>query len=314
MQVMQYEGYGDPEKIKPAQRPVPRPGTAQLLVRVAASSVNPVDWKLHDGRYRYLTPIRFPSVPGFDIAGEVVEAGKGVTRFAAGDRVYAMLDKRPGGASAEYALVGEAATARAPANLSTREAAAIPLAGLTALQCLRDLGHVTRGQRVLIVGAAGGVGHFAVQIAKACGATVTAVCSGPHVSFVQSLGADETIDYTEQAGLGDGPYDVVLDLVVRAPLRDFLRRLTRDGVYVASLPSLSRLTAALLLPLVSRRRVRIAGVRARGNDLDALRILCETNKLRPAIDRAFPLSELPAAHAYSRRGHAAGKIVLTIAE
>ncbi len=314
MQVMQYEGYGSPTKIKPTQRPRPCPGATQLLVRVAASSVNPVDWKLHDGGYRYLTPIRFPSVPGFDVAGEVVEVGERVTRFAAGDRVYAMLDTRPGGASAEYALVGEAAAARAPATLSMREAAAIPLAGLTALQCLRDLGHIAHGHHVLIIGAAGGVGHFAVQIAKAYGATVTAVCSSRHVKLVQSIGADEVIDYTRQAGVGVGPYDVVLDLIVRAPLRDFLRRLTPDGVYVASLPSPTRLAANLLLPLFSRRRVRIARVQPRGSDLDALRVLCEGNKLRPAIDRVFSLQELPAAHAYSQQGHTAGKIVVMIGD
>lgn len=182
------------------------------------------------------------------------------------------------------------------------------------MQCLRDLGHIAAGHHVLIVGAAGGVGHFAVQIAKAYGARVTAVCSSRHVELVQRLGADEVIDYTKRADVGAGPYDVMLDLIVRAPLRGFLRRLTRDGVYIASLPSVSRLTAAFLLPLFSRRRVRIARVRARGGDLDALRELCEATKLRPAIDRVFPLNELPAAHAYGQQGHAAEKIVVTVAD
>ncbi len=189
MKAMQYEGYGGPERIRPAEVPVPRPSESQVLVRVEASSVNPVDWKLHSGAYRWIMPVRFPSIPGFDIAGEVTEVGDRVTRFKPGDRVFAMLDTRPGGASAEYAVVGESAAAPAPQGLSALEAAAIPLAGLTALQALRDLGPVGAGMRVLIVGAAGGVGHFATQIAVANGAHVTAVCGTRHTEMMRALGA-----------------------------------------------------------------------------------------------------------------------------
>jgi 2-desacetyl-2-hydroxyethyl bacteriochlorophyllide A dehydrogenase len=314
MMAMQYQGYGSPDLLKPAEVPVPSPASSQLLVRVAASSVNPVDWKLHNGQYRWLMPVKFPSTPGFDLAGEIVEVGTQVTHFKPGDRIFAMLDRRPGGASAEYVLVGESAAARLPANVPAQEAAAIPLAGLTALQSLRDLGHLAAGKQVLIVGASGGVGHFAVQIAKSQGAVVTAVCRGQHADLMRQLGADHVIDYTKQSGYrGSQDYDIVLDLVVQAPLRAFFSVMAKDGVYVASLPSLSRMAAALLLPFVSKRRVRIAAVKLRGEDLDVLRAFCEARMLRPVVDRVFRLEELAAAHAYSQKGRAAGKIVVAVA-
>ncbi len=315
MLAMQYQGYGGPDLLKPAELPVPSPAASQLLVRVAASSVNPIDWKLHNGQYRWIMPVKFPSTPGFDFAGEVVEVGTRVTQFKPGDRIFAMLDRRPGGASAEYVLVGEAAVARLPANLTPQEAAAIPLAGLTALQTLRDLGHLAAGKQVLIIGASGGVGHFAVQIAKSQGAFVTAVCRGQNADLLRQLGADHVIDYTKQSDYrGSRDFDIVLDLIVQAPLRAFFSVMAKDGVYVATLPSFGRLAAALLLPFVSKRRVRIAAVKPRGADLDVLRAFCEARKLRPVVDRAFRLEELAAAHAYSQKGRVVGKIVIAVAD
>jgi 2-desacetyl-2-hydroxyethyl bacteriochlorophyllide A dehydrogenase len=313
MRTMQYRNAGGPDQIVAAEAPTPRPAATQLLVKVAASSVNPVDWKLRHRQSLFYRPVFFPSVPGADMAGEVVEVGERVTGFKPGDRIFAMAKVGSGATSAEYAVVEEQAVARAPGNLPLTEAAAIPLAGLTALQSLRDLGGVAAGQRVLIVGAAGGVGHFAVQIAKSYGTHVTAVCSGQHADMVRGLGADAVIDHTLRRGFsGERPYDLVFDLVVRAPLRDFFAVLTPAGVYVSTLPSFSRVGAAFLLPLVSRRRVRITMVKARGTDLEQLRVLCEAGKLRPVIDKTFPLSELAAAHAYSQQGRAGGKILITI--
>lgn len=315
MKAMQYRDYGPPDRLQIAEVSMPEPGPTQLLVRVLATSVNPVDWKLHTGQYRRIMPVRFPSIPGFDLAGEVTAVGAQVTRFKPGDRVYAMLDRRPGGTSAEYVAVGEAAAARMPVNLAPEEAAAIPLAGLTALQCLRDLGRIAAGRRVLIVGASGGVGHFAVQIAKSVGAHVTAVCSARNADLMRRLGADRVIDYTQTADLlGPQPYDLVLDLIVQAPLRRLLHLLANDGIYVCSLPSASRIAAAVLLPLVSRRRVRIAGVKPRSADLDELSRLAEAGKLRPVIDRRFDLVELAAAHTASQRGRTVGKIVVKVAD
>lgn len=314
MKAMQYRDYGTPDQLQPADVPMPRPGPTQLLVRVQATSVNPIDWKLHNGQYRRIMPVRFPSIPGFDLAGEVTQVGAHVTRFKPGDRIFAMLDRRPGGTSAEYVVVGESAAARSPTNLKPEEAAAIPLAGLTALQCLRDLGRIASGKRVLIIGAAGGVGHLAVQIARSYGANVTAVCSGRNAELVRRLGADRIIDYTQTPDLrGPQPYDLVLDLVARLPLRQLLALLAADGIYVTSMPSASRIAAAILLPFVSRRRVRIAGVKPRGVDLEALSRLCESGMLRPVIDRTFKLDELAAAHAYSQQGRTVGKTVILVA-
>jgi NADPH:quinone reductase-like Zn-dependent oxidoreductase len=313
MRAMQYRNVGGPDQIVAVEVPTPRPAATQLLVKLAASSVNPVDWKLRNTQSLFYRPVSFPSIPGADLAGEVVEVGARVTGFKPGDRIFAMSKVSTGATSAEYAVVDEQAAARVPANLPLAETAVIPLAGLTALQSLRDLGGIAAGQRVLIVGAAGGVGHFAVQIAKSYGAYVTAVCSGRHADLVRALGADTVIDHTQRRGFsGEQPYDLVFDLIVRAPLRDFFAVMAPAGVYVSTLPSFSRISAALLLPLVSRRRVRITMVKARGTDLDQLRALCEAGKLRPVIDKAFPLSKLAAAHDYSQHGHAGGKILINI--
>ena len=314
MKAMQYRDYGTPDQLQLVDVPMPRPEPTQLLVRVLATSVNPIDWKLHNGQYRHIMPVRFPSIPGFDLAGEVTEVGAQVTRFKPGDRVFAMLDRRPGGTSAEYVVVGELAAARSPTNLKPEEAAAIPLAGLTALQCLRDLGRIASGKRVLIIGATGGVGHFAVQIARSYGANVTAVCSGRNTELMRRLGADRIIDYTQTPDLrGPQPYDLVLDFIAHSPLRQLLALLAANGIYVSSLPSASRIAAAFLLPLVSRRRVRIAGVKPRGVDLDELSRLCEAGTLRPVIDRTFNFEELAAAHAYSQQGRTVGKVVIQVA-
>lgn len=310
---MRYRGYGGPEQIEAAEVPVPRPGPAQVLVRVAASSVNPVDWKLHDGRYRWIMPVRFPSIPGFDIAGEVIEAGVQVARFKPGDRIFAMADSRPGGASAEYAVVGERAAAFMPAKLSAREAAVVPLAGLTALQALRDLGRVAAGMHVLIIGAAGGVGHLALQIARHYGADVAAVCSGRNADMVSGLSASRVFDYAKESDFrGSQPYDIVLDLAVRTPVRALLPLLAKDGVCVSMLPSPGRVAASILLPIGSKRRVRNVSVKPGGEDLEELRALCDAGKLRPVIGRVFKLEELAAAHASSRQGAVAGKIAIEI--
>lgn len=313
MRAMQYRNVGGPDQIVAAEVPMPRPAATQLLVKLAASSVNPVDWKLRQSQSLFYRPVSFPSIPGADLAGEVVEIGSRVTAFKPGDRVFAMAKVGTGATSAEYAVVDEQAAARAPANLPLAEAATIPLAGLTALQSLRDLGSIAAGQHVLIVGAAGGVGHFAVQVAKSYGAHVTAVCSGRHADLVRGLGADAVIDYTQRRDFaGERPYNLVFDMIARAPLRDFFAVMAPAGVYVSTLPGFSRVSAAFLLPLVSRRRVRITMVKARGADLDQLRALCEAGKLRPVIDKAYPLSALAAAHAYSRQGGAGGKILVNI--
>ena len=313
MRAMQYQGYGDPSRLKLFEIPPPTWGPSQLLVQVFASSVNPVDWKMHNGGMRFVVPLRFPSIPGFDYAGKVVQVGTDVHRFRTGDLVYGMTERPPGNASAEYLVAGENAAALAPGNLTPLEAAALPMAGLTALQGLRDLGRIRAGQRVLVINAAGGVGHCAVQIAKAYGANVTGVTGSRHLDMVEKLGADEIVDYAQGPGfLKSCSYDVIFDAIVRWPVRDLLAALSPGGVCVSVLPSPGRVAAAGLLPLFSKKRSKMLIAKPLGKDLDELRRLCEAGELRPVIDKVFRLPELPEAHRYSQSGRTGGKIVIAV--
>ena len=314
MKAMQYSGYGDPSLLKMVEMETPRPAAGQLLVKVNAAAVNPIDWKLHDGSLRYILPVKFPSVPGFDVAGQVVEMGAGIDRFTIGDRIYACLPGRSGGACAEYAVVDAAVAAPIPPQLDFFQAAAIPLAALTALQAACDLGGLHADQRLLIVGGSGGVGHFAVQIGKAFGAHVTAVCSTRNVERVAALGADHVIDYKTQSDFSAGePYDVVLDCVVDKPYRTFQQVMSRDAVYVAVLFPLRLLVQSVLLRLCSKQRIRFVICKANGDDLALISKLVSEDKLRPLIDRVYSLHELAAAHRYSQSGRARGKIVIDVA-
>ena len=313
VRVMQYRRYGPASVLEEAERDRPRAKPHQLVVRVAYSSVNPIDWKLRQGLLPFRLPLPFPMVPGYDIAGQVVEVGPRVTRFDVGDWVFACLDSRLGGAAAEYAAVGEEAAARIPPNVSVSNAALVPLAGLTALQALRDLGRLRPGHRVLVVGASGGVGHMAVQIAKATGASVTAVCGPTNVSFVRDLGADQVIDYSETNDFGvAAPYDVILDGVGDESIQRFSSWLTRRGVYVATLPTAGILVRALFLPLFSQQRVRLVLTRPRGRDLTFLGDLMERGKLRVVQESEFSLSDLPSAHRRSETGHVRGKVLVAV--
>lgn len=315
MKAMQYQRYGGPDQLRVTEVLRPTPSPNQVLVKVTASSVNPVDWKLHNGSFRFIMPVKMPSTPGFDVAGEVAEVGTNVTSFHPGDRIYAMLDNRTGGASAEYAVVSEKAAALMPSNINEKEAAAIPLAGLAALQALRKEGRLAAGQRVLIVGASGGVGHYAVQIAHALGAHVTGVCSTRNIDLIKGLGADRVIDYKQQTDFAtELPYDVVFDTVVSSPLKAFLSVMTKQAVYVCTLPNPILIARTVLMPFYSKRRVKPLMVKSSGKDLQYLTGLVEQGKLRSIIDQVFPLTELPSAHALSQKGRTCGKIVITVNE
>ena len=216
MHAIFYRRPGQPDVLEYGNLPEPAISDRQILVKIRAAGVNPVDWKMRRLRLR-LPWQRWPMIPGSDLAGEVTRVGRAVRRFRPGDAVYAMLSPFSGGACAEYAAVPEGRAARKPDRLTFVEAAAVPLAGLAALQALRDLGRIRSGQRVLINGASGGVGSFAVQIAKVYGADVTAVTGRTHVDFVKSLGADRMIDYqAEDFTASDARYDLIFDEIGRA--------------------------------------------------------------------------------------------------
>ncbi|HET6370668.1 MAG TPA: NAD(P)-dependent alcohol dehydrogenase [Nitrospiria bacterium] len=313
MKAIIYRRYGSPDVLEVADLPEPKPtGRKLLLVKVHAAGVNPVDCKMRSGKPR-IPGFWLPRIPGSDVAGEVVRISGGVTRFRPGDAVYAMLSPFSGGACAEYALVPEKQAARKPINLSFPEAAAVPVSGLTAFQMLRELGEKQKGKRVLINGASGGVGTFAVQIAKARGAEVTGVTSVRNVELVKGIGADRVIDYTrEDFTQSDVRYDIILDAVSNRSFHECESILTPKGIYIATLPSFSLVFHSLTGFFSGGRRAKIFSVRARGADLESLRELIEAGTLRPRIDRFFPLERATEAHAYSETGHASGKIVIQI--
>lgn len=306
--------YGSTEVLQQEDIEQPQIKPHQLLVKVYATSVNPVDWKIRKGMLRILTGRRFPLVLGLDLSGEVVTVGDRVTRFKSGDQVYANLGTPPGGAYAEYVAVSETAVALKPTNMTHEQAAAVPVAGLTALQALRDQGQLQSGAQVLINGASGGVGSFAVQIAQAMGATVTAVCSTKNIEWVTALGADRVIDYTQQDFTQDtASYDIIFDAVSKQSFSRCKSALKGQGVYIATLPAPERLVQGLLTAVIPGKKAKLILTRASSRDLTTLKDWIEAGKVRAVIDRTYPLSEVAAAHAYSETGHVVGKIVMTVA-
>jgi NADPH:quinone reductase-like Zn-dependent oxidoreductase len=312
------DGYGGSERLVIREVEAPRPGPGEVLVKVAATSVNPIDWKIRAGHMRFVKRARFPVILGFDMAGEVVEIGPEVSRFAPGDAVYGLLDSPLGGSYAEYAVARESSLAPKPDSLAFEEAAAVPLAGLTALQALRDRGELAPGEKLLVNGAAGGVGHFAVQIGAALGAEVTGVASARNRDLVLTLGASQMLDYEEVDFTGeDELYDVIFDAVAKLSFDDCAPVLSPDGgVYVSTLPSPRLLVWVALTTLGGfvgrRRRARIVFAHPSGQDLDVLGHLANIGKLRPAVGRVYPLEEIRRAHDASESGHARGKIVVRI--
>ena len=293
-----------------------------VLVRVCAASLNPYDWHFMRGLPYIARPmlgLRKPkkSIPGADVAGQVEAVGKNVTQFRPGDEVFGAGRS---GSLADYACGGENELAPKPASLSFEQAAALPMAGCTALQALRDRGQLQPGQSVLINGAAGGVGTFAVQIAKALGADVTGVCSTPNVDLVRSLGADQVVDYTREDFSRSGRrYDLVLDLVANRSLSDLRRTLAPEGTLVLSGGGGGRLLGPVALIFRASVRSRFVSQRLlsfmaqlRREDLVALTDLIEAGKVAPVIDRTYTLSEAPEAIRYLETGHARGKIVVTV--
>jgi NADPH:quinone reductase-like Zn-dependent oxidoreductase len=319
MRAVQFERYGGPEvvEIREVERPVP--GEGRVLVGVRAVSVNPLDWHRMRGRpilMRVGGGRRKPTMTGLgaDVAGVVEDVGSGVTEFAPGDEVMGMSTRT----LAEYARVSVDGLVRKPSRLSFEEAAAVPVAATTALQGLRDRGHIAAGERVLVVGGSGGVGSFAVQIARALGAHVSAVTSTRNVELVRSLGAQRVIDYTRENYTKDAArYDLILDCVGDRPLTAIRRVLTPNGrLVVAGSKSTSaglvwRMLTARMLSRSSQKVGMFMSDRSKA-DLVYLSELIEAGQIRPVIDRTYPLAETAEAIRYLERGHARGKVVVTV--
>jgi NADPH:quinone reductase-like Zn-dependent oxidoreductase len=309
MRAIVQETLGGPEVLELVEVPRPEPAPTEVLVRVTAAGVNPVDWK---SRTRGGFLGQPPFTVGWDVAGDVEELGRGVTRFSPGDRVFGMPRfPREAAAYAEYVTSPSRQLARIPEGLDDVEAAALPLAGLTAWQALAETADVKPGQRVVVLGGAGGVGHLAVQIAKALDAYVLATARAPKHEFLRDLGVDEAIDYTtEDVAAAAGEVDVVLDLVGDERSADVLPALCDGGIFV-SVPS-----AAGLDELQARAgdRVRVTGILVEPDraGLEALAALVEEGKLRPHVDRTFPLEQAAEAHELGEQGRTQGKLVLRI--
>ena len=304
----------------------PTPNDDQILVRVRAASVNPYDWHFIEGTPYIMrmmgVGLRKPKDTqlGVDFAGTVEAVGKNVTQFKPGDEVFGGRD----GAFAEYVCPrANRAVALKPANLTFEQAASVNIAGITALQAIRDKGNVQPGQKVLINGASGGVGTFAVQIAKTFGADVTGVCSSRNVDLVRSLGADHVIDYTkEDFAKGTERYDVILDNVPNHSLSECRRILTPNGKYVMIggggpndsrwVGPFGRVIKTMVLSPFTSQKMGMMMADANGKDLTILADMMQSGKLKPVIDRTYKLNEVPAAIAYLEEGHARGKVVITV--
>lgn len=325
MKAIVYRAYGTADVLKLEDVAKPTPGNNEVLIKVRAAAVNPLDWHLMRGVpwfLRLFTGLQKPKRTrlGVDVAGEVVLTGHDVVGIKNGDSVFGAAD----GAFAEYVCAPVSAVAIKPQNVTYEQAAAIPIGGLTALQALRNKGNLQAGQKVLINGASGGVGTFAVQIAKWMGAKVTGVCSTRNVDMVRGLGAERVIDYTSEDFTASGnSYDVIFDLVGNRPISAFRNVLNPKGVFIGCGgggpdTSASYLLAGMISQLVmgwftSQRLVGILAKRDKG-DLEILRQLMASGDVIPVIDRYYSLSELPEAIGYLEGGHARGKVVVTMPE
>jgi NADPH:quinone reductase-like Zn-dependent oxidoreductase len=323
MKAIVQDKYGSVDVLRLHEVEKPQPGDDELLIRVHAAGLDPGVWHLMTG-LPYLVRLmgfglRKPKirVRGMDAAGTVEATGKNVIRFKQGDQVYGTCD----GSFAQYACARAERLAPKPANLTFEQAAAVPISGLTALNGLREAGNLQPGQRALIIGAAGGVGTFAVQLAKAFGAEVTGVCSTSKVDLVRTIGADEVIDYTrEDFTEGTRRFDLILDTAGRRPLSHLRRALTPQGTLVIVggeggdrwLGGFQRQIFAPLRSLFTQQKLRGLISKERHEDLLTLKDLIEAGKLTPVIDRTYPLREAPQAIRYLERGHARGKVVLTV--
>jgi NADPH:quinone reductase-like Zn-dependent oxidoreductase len=326
MKAVVYEDFGSPDVLKFADIEKPVPGDDEVLIKVRAASLNPLDWKLMKGGpfiLRLLLGLGKPRLkrPGVDVAGEVDAVGRNVTELKRGDAVFGACT----GAFAEYAVSKSARGLKSvlvvkPDNLTYEQAASAPVAALTALQGLRDKARIQPGHRVLVNGAAGGVGTFAVQIAKSFGATVTGVCSTGNVDMVRSLGADRVVDYTQQDCLGSGQrYDAVLDCVGNHSFTEWRRVLNPTGVLVGigAPPDLSMtgLLAGVIGELAQSmfvsQRLAIFMARINQKDLTTIGGLMADGKVTPVIHRIYRLSDAREAFRYAEAGHARGKVILT---
>ena len=303
--------YGPPNVLHMADVPMPNPMPHEVLIRVHAAGVNPIDWKLRGGDLSFI-PTKFPKILGSECAGVVERVGELVMHVKPGDRVVAMLGKKNGG-YADYVKTDDKHVVLLPDGVSFTDGAAVPIAGLTALQALRDLGRSRPKDHVLINGASGGVGTMGVQIARILGSRVTGVCSGPNIDLVRSLGAETVVDYTTtDFKILPGLYDVIFDTVGNLNFTACKPLLTRIGTFVSPVPS-AELMAQAALTKFRNQRARVVMAKERADDLRWLLDNMAKGDLRVHIDQTYSLAEVSKAHEYGQTNRVRGKLVLLMA-
>lgn len=313
MQAITYRKYGPPKVLHLEERPRPVARAGEVLVRVHAAALNPVDCEMRSGKLAVVSGFRFPKIPGSDFAGEVVETGQAVRHFGIGDRVYGMTDPRTGGSYAEYMSIGEDKLAQMPEGLSYEEAASLPLVALTALQALRDQAGIRRGHRVFIQGGSGGVGTVAIQIAKHFGAHVTASSSYRNTNLLRKLGADEVVDYTKtDLTKIDGPYDIYFDVYGNMPFWKVRHLIRPRGKHVSTIISPQNFAIAFLTKLLPGKRAAVVVVESKKIDLENIARMVKRGDLHPVIDKTFALEAAAEAQSYLETRRASGKVILNI--
>lgn len=323
MKAIVSRSYGSPDVLTLEDAAMPTPDDNDVLIKIHAASVNPADWRMLRANPFFIRLMGFGflkpknKILGADVAGRVEAVGQKVQRFQVGDQVFGDLSVSGWGGFAEYACASADALVPMPSRITFEQAAAVPMAAVTALQGLRDKGRIQPGQRVLVNGASGGVGTFAVQIAKALGAEVTGVCSTRNLDLVRSLGADEVIDYTQEDFTANGRrYDLILDAAAYRSVLKHKRALNREGRYVLVGGSLARTFQTMIVgPWISMTEHKSVGsmlAKPNNQDLATVTELVEAGQVAPVIDRCYPLGEVPEALRYLEKGRARGKVVVTV--
>ena len=311
-----YDRYGSLDGLEVRDVPTPQPAAGEVLVQVVAAAVNPVDWKVMRGDLRVVSGRRFPRFIGADFAGTVAEVGAGVADFKAGDAVFGNVNPLAGrrGGMAEFVVVRPSEIALKPANVTFADAATLPVAGVSALDCLDRLGEARSGQRLLVIGAAGGVGAFITQLAKNSGLLVTAVCRGCNGDWVRLLGADQVIAYDrEKVFGGDARYDLIIDAAAVSSFGECKDWLTPRGIYVNTMPTPRNFFDAWRTRFFSAQKARVLMAKITAPRLAALAGMLSEEKLKSVVVERFPLSEVRQAYELSATGHVRGKIVVEIA-
>lgn len=314
MKALTYSKFGSADELQWTEGlPVPELTADSVLIKVIAGGVNPKDVLLRKGKFsKTLARGPLPKISGLDVAGEIIEVGAKVTDLSVGELVFGMTNNFAGGAHAEVAKLYRSEVASAPANISIEEASCVPLAAQTALQALRDCCNLKPGQRVLINGASGGVGHFAVQIAKAMGAEVHSVCGSGNVQFVKSLGSDKTYSYEDQPAQNIvHSFDAVFDVFGKLSRADFAQQLGGKGVYVSTVPNIATLFSEAVAQLRLSKRSRLVRVHSCTDDLEQLKEWIEGGLLMPHVEKIFSVEKASEAHRHIESKHTIGKICIS---